>query len=110
MEEKAKLAQLAKVRENMTPEECEAAARPTEAGLYWKPWNASHAAQRIFVKEVALIDGESRDKRNKRDFGHCTGPVNKWFKELPKSKLEEAEKATTKWNLVGVCNKDKMSK
>jgi hypothetical protein len=102
--------QLSKAREHLTPEERLAAARPTEAGQYWKPWNAFRAAQRLFVDEVVLIDEGSRDKTNRKNFGHRTGPINKWFNELPKNKLEEAEKAAAKWNLEGVCNKDKMSK
>jgi hypothetical protein len=72
-EEKANLAQLSKGRENLTPEEREAAAKPTEAGQYWKPWTPFRAAQRLFVDEVALIDEASRDKKKQKNFWQSHG-------------------------------------
>jgi hypothetical protein len=94
---------------DLTPEEHEAAARPTNAGDYWTKWDAFRAAQRIFSKVVAQVDGGSRDKTIKKTMGKRTVAIRKWFDELPRSKLEEAKKAAEKWNTEGAPDKDKMA-
>lgn len=108
MEEEAKLEQLKEGDKYLTPEEREAAARPIDAGDYWTPWDAFHAAQRLFADEVKQVDDKSRDKTNKKTLGNRTVAIRKWFNDLPKSKLEEAEKAAAKWNSEGCPSKDKM--
>lgn len=100
---------LEKGGEYITPEEREAAARPTDAGDYWKEWDAFRVAQRLFPDEVADIDNASRDKTDKKAFGNRTSALRKWFKELPTSKEEEVKAAAAKWNLEGAPDKDKMS-
>lgn len=107
-EEKAKLKQLNKSEEDLTPEEREAAARPTDAGDYWKKWDAFRVAQRLFSNEAAQVDEGSRDKTNKKAFGNRTVAIRKWFNELPRSKVEEAEKVAEKWNSEGAPDKGKM--
>lgn len=107
-EEELRLVLLEESGEDMTPEECEAAARPNDAGDYWTPWDIFRIAQQIFADEVAQIDGGSRDKTDKKTFGNRTVAICKWFNKLPKSKIEEPEKAITKWNSEGAPNKDKM--
>lgn len=106
--EEAELILLEKGEEDLTPEEREAGARPTNAGDYWKRWDAFRVAQRIFADEVTLIDEACRDKRNKKTFGKRTAAVRKWFNELPRSKVEEAEMVAAKWNSDGASDKDKM--
>ena len=96
------------LKEDLTPEEREAATRPTDAGKYWKLWDAFRAAQQLFPDEVAQIDSASRDKTNKKTLGNRTAALRKWFNQLPRSKVEEAEKAAAKWNLEGTPNQDKM--
>ena len=54
-----KLVHLKEGKEELTLEECEAAARPTDAGDYWKEWDAFCVAQCLFANEVALIDSGS---------------------------------------------------
>jgi hypothetical protein len=107
-EEKAKLLLLKNTGQYQTAEEREIAARPPYASQYWKLFNAYGAAQRIFADEVAVIDEECRDKKNKKTLGNRTTALRKWFSGLPKSKLEEAEKAATKWNAEGALDKDRM--
>lgn len=94
--------------EDMTAEEREAAARPTDAGAYWKEWDPFRVAQRLFVDEVADVDHRCRDTKDKKSIGDRTRAVRKWFNELPRSKVEQAEKAAAKWNSEGAPNKDKM--
>jgi hypothetical protein len=108
-EEEAMLVQLENGDKVLTPEEREAAARPTDAGDYWNKWDAFRVAQRLFSDEVAQIDNESRDKTNKKTLGNRTAAVRKWFNELSPSKLEEAKKVAIKWNTEGAPNKDKMA-
>ena len=103
------MVQLEKGKNDLTPEEREAAARPIDAGDYWAEWDAFRVAQRLFADEVAEIDSGSRDKQNKKTIGNRTVVIRKWFNELPKSKLDEAEKVAEKWNSEGAPNKDKMS-
>jgi hypothetical protein len=107
-EEKAKLLVLQNTGQYQTAEEREIAAKPPYASDYWKPFNAFRAAQRIFSDEVALIDEACRDKKNKKTFGNRTTAIRIWFDGLSKSKLEEAEKAATKWNTKGALDKDRM--
>jgi hypothetical protein len=108
-EEEANLVQLEKGKKDQTtPKEREAAARPTNAGDYWAEWDAFHVAQRLFADEVAEIDSGSQDKKNKKTFGNCTVVIRKWFNELPESKVDEAMKVAKKWNFKGGSNKDKM--
>ena len=107
-EEEAKLVELEKGGGELTPEEREAAAKPTDAGDYWTPWDTFRVAQRLFADEVAQVDGGSRDKTNKKAFGNRTIAIRKWFNELPRSKVEEAEQVAIKWNKEGAPNKDKM--
>lgn len=92
---------------HLTPEDREVAARPSDAGDYWAEWNSFRAAQRLFAHEVAKVDSEARDTLNKKTLGTRTVAVRKWFNELPKSKLQEAENAATKWNKLGCPDKDK---
>lgn len=94
--------------EDLTPEEREAGARPTDAGDYWKEWDAFRAAQQLFADEVAEVDRGSRDPTDKTKLGNRTQAVRKWYNELPASKLEEATKAAEKWNAEGAPDKDKM--
>jgi hypothetical protein len=108
-EEELKLVQLEKGEEDLTPEECKAAARPADVGDFWKKWDAFHVAQLLFSEEVAQVDEASRDKTNKKTIGNRTGAVRKWFNELSRSKLEEAEKVAEKWNTEGALNKEKMA-
>ena len=75
--------------------------RPIHAGHYWKPWDAYRAAQRLFSEEVAVIDEKCRDKKNKKTFGNHTAALRKWFNELPRSKMVQAEKVAAKWNSDG---------
>lgn len=107
-EEEARLAQLEGGEEDLTPEEREANARPTDCRDYWKAWDAFRVAQRLFSNEVAQVDGGSRDKTDKKSLGKRTVAIRKWFNELPKSKKEEAEKVAAKWNLEGAPDADKM--
>jgi hypothetical protein len=51
---------------NLTPEEREAAAKPTAAGDYWREWDAFRAAQRLFADEIDEIDKNSRNKKKTR--------------------------------------------
>lgn len=106
--EEAKLVQLENGDKDMTSEEREAAAKPTDAGDYWKPWDVYRVAQRLFSDEVALVDEGSRDKTNKKTLGNRTAAIRKWFNELPKSKLEEAERVAVKWNAEGAPDHGKM--
>lgn len=94
---------------SLTSAEWEAAARPTDSGDYWSEWDTFRAAQRIFAEEVSEIDSQSRDKSNKKKLGNRTVAVRKWFSELPKSKVEEAERAAAKWNADGAYDKEKMA-
>lgn len=94
---------------DMTPEEREAAARPTEAGEYWKQWNAFRAAQRLFSDEVARIDEICRDKKNKKDLGKRTAALHDWFRKLSESQVDEAENVADKWNTEGASDKGKMN-
>jgi hypothetical protein len=96
-------------RSDMTPEEREAAARPTEAGDYWSKWNTFRAAQRLFSDEVARIDSACRDKKDKKDLGKRTVAIQDWFGKLPQSQREEAANAAEKWNTEGASNKAKMN-
>lgn len=107
-EEKAKLRLLRNTGQYQTAEEREIVAKPPYAGQYWKPFNTFRAAERIFSDEVALIDEACRDKTSKKDLGNRTIAIREWFDNLPESKLEEAEKAATKWNDEGVLDKDRM--
>jgi len=91
-----------------TPELHEAKARPTHAGDYRNEWDAYGAAQRLFAKEVNMVDEESRDKKDKKSLGKRTVAIRKWFDKLPKSKMKEAEAAAEKWNSEGAPNKEKM--
>lgn len=91
-----------------TPELREAKARPTNAGQYRKVWDAYGAAQRLFANEVNMVDEESRDKKDKKSLGKRTVAIRKWFDELPKSKMEEAQVAAEKWNSKGAPNEEKM--
>ena len=91
-----------------TPELREAKARPLDAGDYRNLWDAYGAAQRLFAREVGRVDEESRDKKDKKALGKRTIAIRKWFDELPKSKMEEAEAAAKKWNSEGARNKEKM--
>lgn len=102
------MVQLEKGEEDLTSEEREAAARPTNAGDYWKEWDGFRVAQRLFAEEVALIDSGSRDKRDKKTFGKRTVAIREWFEGLPESKKDEAENVAKKWNLEGAPNEDKM--
>jgi hypothetical protein len=70
-DEEAKLVLRENAGEEWTSEECEAAARPMDAGDYWTPWDTFRVAQRLFAEEVAHADG-SRDKGNKKTFGNRT--------------------------------------
>ena len=99
---------LEKGGEDLTPEEREAGARPTDAGDYWNEWDAFHAAQRLFEDEVAEVDLESRDPTDKKTLGNRTSAIWKWYRELPGSKVEQATKAAKKWNTEGTPDKDKM--
>jgi hypothetical protein len=96
-------------RSDMTPEDREAAARPIEAGQYWKEWNALRAAQRLFSDEVAVIDAACRNKKNKKDLGKRTVAINKWWSEQSESRKIEAENVAAKWNADGASDKGKMS-
>jgi hypothetical protein len=109
MEEEAKLVQLEKGGEDSTPEEREAAARPTDAGDYWNAWNAFRVAQRLYADEVAQVDSRSRDKTDKKALGRRTVAIREWYNKLSRSKIEEAERVAAKWNLEGAPNKDKMN-
>ena len=100
--------QLEESGEDLTPEDREAAARPIDAGDYWSLWDTFRVAQCLFSNEVAQIDSRSRDKADKKTFGNRTVAIRKWFNELPKSKVEEAERVCKKWNSEGAPNKDKM--
>jgi hypothetical protein len=86
-EEEAKLVQLENGEKNLTPAEREAAARPTDAGEYWKPWDVFRVAQRLFSDEVAEVDARSRDRLDKSTLGERTKAVRKWFNELPQNQL-----------------------
>jgi hypothetical protein len=108
-EEEANLVLLEKGGEALTPEEREAAAKPTDAGDYWKPWDAYRVAQQLFADKVGLVDEGSRDKTNKKTLGNRTAAIRKWFGQLPKSKLEEAERVAVKWNTEGAPDKAKMA-
>ena len=92
----------------MTPEEREAAARPENAGEYREPFNAFRAAQLLWSDEVVEIDSLCRDKIKKTDIGKRTVAIKKWFKELPKNKLKEAEDASIKWNSLGCPDRKRM--
>lgn len=107
-EEEAKLVQLEGGEEDLTAEEREAIARPIDAGDYWKEWDGFRVAQRLFADEVAQIDSASRDKTNKKTIGNRTVAIRNWYKELPISKKEEADRVAKKWNLEGASDKDKM--
>jgi hypothetical protein len=91
---------------NLTPEEREAAAKPTAAGDYWREWDAFRAAQRLFADEIDEIDKNSRNKKDKKDLGKRTIAVRAWFSNLPESQMEEA-KAAAKWNSKGALDKAK---
>ena len=93
---------------NLTPKKCEAQAKPTDAGLYWKKWNSFRAAKHLFADKVVEIDSNSRDKTKKKEFGKYTIAINAWFNGLPESKLKEAEEAAAKWNSEGASDKEKM--
>jgi hypothetical protein len=95
--------------EESTPEMHEAKARPTDAGEYWKKWDPFRVAQRLFESEVARIDAECRNKNDKNEFGNRTKAIWTWFRELPGSKLEEAEKVAIKWNSEGAPDQKKMN-
>ena len=108
MNEEARAVRLKEGEEFVSPEEREAAARPDDAGDYRKLFDAFTAAQRLWSSEVAEIDSACRDKLNKNTMGNRTTAIRKWYNELPKSKMEEAEKAAAKWNALGCPSKDKM--
>ena len=93
---------------NLTPEEHEAQAKPTDARLYWKKWNKFQAVQHLFADEVAEINKNCRNKTNKKDLGKHTTAINTWFKALSESKLKEAKNAAAKWNSEGTSYKEKM--
>ena len=93
--------------EQLNPDEHEATARPLDAGDYWAEWNSFRTAQRLFADEVAKVDSEAWDTLNKKTLGTRTVAVRKWFNELPKSKLEQAENVAAKWNKLGCPDKDK---
>ena len=100
--------QLEESGDDLTPEEREAAARPSDAGDYWTEWIPFRVAQRLFADEVAQVDSMSRDKKDKKTFGNRTVAVQNWFKNLPQSKKDEAEEVARKWNREGAPNKEKM--
>jgi hypothetical protein len=108
MEEEGRLVRLEKGEEYMTPVEREAAAKPVYAGAYWKPFNGLRAATLLWPDEVALVDGTSRDKKDKKSIGKRTSAVQKWFKELSQSRKDEAENAAKKWNFEGAPDKERM--
>lgn len=93
--------------EPLSPDDLEAAARPSDSGDYWAKWNSFRVAQRLFADEVAKVDSEARDTLNKKTLGTRTVAVRKWFNELPKSQLQEAENAAARWNKLGCLDKDK---
>lgn len=82
----------------MTAEDCEVAARSTDAGDYNKSWDVYHAAQWLFKEVVDNLDNKSRDKTNKKNFNACTRAIREWWNALPKERMAEAEAATKKWN------------
>lgn len=100
--------QLENQEEDLTPEEREAAARPTFAGDYWKEWDDFRVAQRLYPDEVSQVDNESRDKTDKSTFGKRTAAIRDWYDNLPKSKQDEAKRVAKKWNSEGAPNKEKM--
>lgn len=93
--------------EPLGPEDCEAAAQPSDAGDYWAEWNTFHVAQRLFADKVAKVNSNARDKLDKKTLGTHTVAVRKWFNDLPKSKLQEAENMAAKWNKLGCPDKEK---
>ena len=95
--------------EQLNPDEREATARPSDAGDYWAEWNSFHTAQQLFADEVAKVDSEAWDTLNKKTLGMRTVAVQKWFNELLKSKLKQAENAAAKWNKLGCPDKDKQN-
>ena len=95
-EEETKLVQLEKGKKGLNAEECEAAARPTNAEDYWTEWDAFCVAQQLFADEVNEIDSWSHDKKNKKTFGNYTVVIRNWFNSLPNSKVEEAAKVAEK--------------
>ncbi|KAF8141806.1 hypothetical protein EV363DRAFT_1443743 [Boletus edulis] len=94
-------------------ESAEELERITDLELDGKGLTASEreeaARPHLFSEEVAEIDDNARDKKNKKAFGARTVVVRDWFNNLPKSRLEEAESAAKKWNKEGAPDKDKKS-
>ena len=103
-----KLVWLKEGEEELTLEECKAATRPTDAGDYWKEWDAFYVAQCLFVDEIAFINSGSLDKKDKKSFGNHMVAIWEWFKRLPESKLDEGKKVADKWNFKGAPNKKEM--
>ena len=67
---------------DLTPEECEAAARPIDASDYWSEWYAYWVAQWLWADEVAEIDANCQDKTNKKALDNHTSVIWQWFKDL----------------------------
>jgi hypothetical protein len=67
--------QLEESGDNLTPEEHEAAARPSDAREYRMEWVPFCVAQRLFSEEVDKVDSGSQDKMNKMTFGKCTNAI-----------------------------------
>ena len=64
-------------------------------------------AQQLFADKMAKVDSDAWNTLNKKTLGMCTVAVRKWFNDLLKSKLQEAENAAVKWNKLGCPDKEK---
>jgi hypothetical protein len=101
------LLRLEEAGEDLTAEEREAAAKPTEAGEYWKEWDNYRVAERLFSYEVIRLDA-GRDKKNKKSIGERTTVTRRWFSELSESRKNEVRNVANKWNSDGCPSKEKM--
>ena len=90
-----------KASEALTTKERASAARPMEAGDYCKLWDPFRVAQRIFKEEVDKIDGQCRDKGDKKSIGARTKAIRGWWNSLDKEKKEEAVNVAAIWNADG---------
>ncbi|KIJ58464.1 hypothetical protein HYDPIDRAFT_34167 [Hydnomerulius pinastri MD-312] len=94
-------AELHTTQHQISAEEREAVARPTQAGDYVKPWDAFRAAQRLFKDKFSAVNKTTRDVTDKKMLRQRTKTANEWWTSLSKEKKQEAEATAKKWNDTG---------
>jgi hypothetical protein len=97
------------LQDKSTAKDPEAAARPTEAGDYRRPWDGFRAGCRLFKEEIDKMDKQGRDPSDKTSFGTRTKITRDWWNNLPEEKRLEAERVAKKWNEQGVGNQEKQA-